>query len=280
MGALSMNKNGIGKWKLTALDCGWLMGNKVNPMTGVGEVSLKLPYLAFLLQDGEQNMLIDNGINERFLIDGKGWRGLPGEGGEKHLVDALARAGLSVTDIDGVIYTHLHNDHAGNAQLFTKTTSYAQKDEWDNLLNPCFTETVRRLFDPDVIPFLRENRNFILVDGDLDLMEGIKLLKTPGHSRGSQSIVVNTVKGLRILVGDLFNLRYQCFPQTTRMMDYDGNTVEITPAPENWTAVPSLLIHDYYAYYESCNKVRSHVPQWKPEHVICSHEPSHLYGEI
>jgi glyoxylase-like metal-dependent hydrolase (beta-lactamase superfamily II) len=145
-------KNGIGKWKLTTIDCGWHIANKINLTPGWDNMSIKLPYLAFLLQNGEKNILVDNGINERFLIDGKAWGGAPADCGEKDLVGSLAKAGLKPSDIDAVIYTHLHNDHAGNSQLFTKTVSYAQKDDLDNLLNPCFAETPRRDFDFDVIP--------------------------------------------------------------------------------------------------------------------------------
>jgi glyoxylase-like metal-dependent hydrolase (beta-lactamase superfamily II) len=275
-----MASKGIGKWKLTTIDCGWHIANKINLTPGFDNMSIKLPYLAFLLQDGERNILVDNGINERFLIDGKAWGGAPADCGEKDLVNSLAKIGLLAKDIDAVIYTHLHNDHAGNSQLFVNTPSYAQRDDFDNLLNPCFAETPRRDFDFDVIPFLKGNRDLILIEGDLDFTEGIKLIKTPGHTRGSQSVVVNTTNGLRIMVGDLFHLRCQCFPLTTEMMDYDGKKVAITPAPETWPTIPSTLIYNYYAYYESYHKVRSYCPEWKPEYLICGHEPSHLHGEI
>ena len=68
-----MSKFGVGKWKVTTIDCGWHIGNKVNLTPGRDDHPVKLPYLAFLLQDGEKNILIDNGINERFLINGCAW---------------------------------------------------------------------------------------------------------------------------------------------------------------------------------------------------------------
>lgn len=275
-----MSNCGQGKWKLTTLDCGWHIGNKINLTPGWDDMAVKLPYLAFLLQDGEKNILVDNGINERFLIDGKAWGGAPADCGVKDLLGSLEKCGLKPEDIDIVLYTHLHNDHAGNSQLFMSTPSYAQKDDMDNLLNPCFAETPRRDFDFEVIPFLRGNKNLILVDGDLELMEGIKLIKTPGHTRGSQSIVVNTLNGVRVIVGDLFHLRCQAFPYLTEMMDYDGNPVKITPAPESWPTIPSTLVYNYYAYYESYNKVRCYCPEWKPEYLICGHESAHLHGQI
>lgn len=275
-----MRDKEIGKWKLTTIDCGWHIGNKINLTPGWDNMPVKLPYLAFLLQDGKINVLVDNGINERFLIDGKAWGGSPADCGEKDLVGSLAKVGLKPSDIDIVIYTHLHNDHAGNSHLFMNTVSYAQRDDMDNLLNPCFAELPRRDFDFEVIPFLKNNRDLILIDGDLDLMEGIKLIKTPGHTRGSQSVVVNTENGVRIIVGDLFHLRCQCFPYMTEMIDYDGNMLKITPAPENWPTIPSTLVYNYYDYYNSYHKVRSYCPEWKPEYMICGHESAHLHGSI
>ena len=275
-----MSAIGVGKWKVTTIDCGWHIGNKVNLTPGKDDAPVKLPYLAFLLQDGEKNILIDNGINERFLIDGKAWGGAPAECGEKDVVNSLAKVGLKPSDIDVMLYTHLHNDHAGNAQLFMDTPSYAQYDDFDNLLNPCYGETVRRDHDPEVIPFLRKTPKLVLIDGDMDLMEGIRLIKTPGHTRGSQSIVVNTTKGLRIFVGDLFHLRCMAFPTLTEMKDYDGKTVKITPYDEGVPCVASTLIYDHYALYKSYDKVRAYCPEWKPEYLICGHESAHLYGEI
>lgn len=85
-----MSKFGVGKWKVTTIDCGWHIGNKVNLTPGRDDHPVKLPYLAFLLQDGEKNILIDNGINERFLINGCAWGGCPADAGEKDLVNSLA----------------------------------------------------------------------------------------------------------------------------------------------------------------------------------------------
>ena len=275
-----MNNYGIGKWKAFTLDCGWHVANKINLSPGWDDMKIELPYLAFLLQDGEKNILIDNGINERFLIDGKAWGGAPADCGEKDIVNSLKKHGLEPSDIDIILYTHLHNDHVGNCQLFPSTVSIAQWDDWDNLLNPCPAELPRRDFDFQVIPMLKENKNIVLVEGDMEFAEGIKLIKTPGHTRGSQCIVVNTTKGIRIFVGDMFHLRCSAFPQETEMCDYRGKVHKITPAPESWPTIPSTLVYNYYDYYKSYHKVRAHTPEWKPEYLAFGHEPSHLHIPI
>ena len=94
------------------------------------------PYLGFLLQRKGCNIVVDTGISDKFFVDGKAWAGLPAEGGGSHLVKALKEEGLTPDDIDSVICTHLHNDHAGNCGLFPNAPIIFQKDEWQNLLDP------------------------------------------------------------------------------------------------------------------------------------------------
>ncbi|WP_295765001.1 N-acyl homoserine lactonase family protein [uncultured Oscillibacter sp.] len=273
-----MNKNanyGAGKWKATVLSCGTHMNYKGALSSGYDqELFIKLPYLAYLLQDGEMNILIDNGINERYVVDGKAWGGIPAWASSKDLLDSLAKHGLGPGDIDLVLYTHLHNDHAGNANLFPTTRSIAQKDEWENLLAPTYAELQRRDFDLDVVPYLKDNPNFIKIDGDLEIMEGIRLVKTPGHTRGSQSIVVNTTQGLRIFVGDLFHMPCCCFPWMTEMPDCDGVMHKITPAADNAPSLRSSLVYDCYSYYESVDKIKALLPAMDPAYVVCGHDPA------
>ena len=273
-----MNKNtnyGAGKWKVTVLSYGTHMNYKGALSSGYDQdLFIKLPYLAYLLQDGDMNILIDNGINERYVIDGTAWGGIPAWASSRDLLDSLSRNGLTPGDIDLILYTHLHNDHAGNANLFPATKSIAQKDEWENLLNPTYAELQRRDFDLDVVPYLKGNPNFIKIDGDLEIMEGIRLIKTPGHTRGSQSIVVNTTEGLRIFVGDLFHMPCCCFPWMTEMPDCDGVMHKITPAADNAPSLRSSLVYDCYSYYESVERVKALLPVMDPRYVICGHDPA------
>ena len=58
-------------------------------------------------------------------------------------------------DIKTVIYTHLHNDHAGNCAMFPKAIHVYQRDEMINLLNPLLVQIFRRDYDLEIIPELR-----------------------------------------------------------------------------------------------------------------------------
>ncbi|MHB1315516.1 MAG: N-acyl homoserine lactonase family protein [Christensenellales bacterium] len=271
----------IGKWRAKIILCGTHINTKGVLTAGFDQqIYLRLPYLAFLLQDGETNILIDNGMNERFLIDGKAWGGCPANAGSQNLIDSLAREGLAPDDIDLIIYTHLHGDHGGNCNIFPNTKSIVQADEWDNLLNPVFAELLRRDYDFEIIPLLRANHNFFKIDGDLEIMEGIRIIKTPGHTRGSQSVAVNTVNGLRVFVGDQFPIPSNCFPWIEEIRDCDGVAHKITPAPQDWPTMPTALVYDYYTYYRSADKIKAILPAQDPQFIVCGHDPGLLFREI
>jgi glyoxylase-like metal-dependent hydrolase (beta-lactamase superfamily II) len=172
-----------------------------------------------------------------------------------------------------VIYTHLHADHAGNAKYFSNTRTIVQRDELLGSLNPCFKEKQLRLYDPVCIPYVQDNPHLLLVDGDVDLIEGIRLIKTPGHSRGHQSLVVNTVGGLRVFAGDAFHLPIGAFPWMTTLMDYEGIVHEVTPMPD-WPIMPASLVFSYYDYYASAEKIKAHMPEDEPRYLVCGHDAS------
>jgi N-acyl homoserine lactone hydrolase len=148
-------------------------------------LEVDIPYLGFLLQDGKTNLLFDTGISGSYIIDGKAWAGRPSSGGEKYVVESLHEKGLKPQDIDVVIYSHLHNDHAGNCHLFPHALHVFQKDEWTNLIDPLPSQQIRRDFDPAVIPILKSS-NCLRVHGDLEFRRGLNLYKTPGHTAGRQ----------------------------------------------------------------------------------------------
>ena len=238
------------------------------------DFELGAPYLGFLLRREGRRILVDTGISEKFIVDGKAWGFLPAEGGSEFLIKALAEEGLSPADIDTVIYTHLHNDHAGSGRLFTNATFVFQKAEWQNLLDPLPVQSIRGDYDPDVIDALSGKR-ILRIAGDLQLEEGIRLIKTPGHSLGSQSIAVNTEQGTVVLVGDLCLFNFMMFPGTREIMDMEGNLFPIPPAPPIFgPALPHSLIYDFYTYYDSIHKVKATAEKDAPGYIICGHEPS------
>lgn len=232
---------------------------------------VKIPYLGFYLSDGRHKVIVDNGINAKYIVDGKAWAGRPAAGGEDWVLKALDEAGVSADEVDLVIYTHLHNDHAGNCHLFNKSTHVFQDDEWKELLDPLPSMMIRGDFDQSLIPLLKDLDCMRLV-GDVEILDGLKIIHTPGHTAGSQCLLVSTKDGVYNLSGDTIHVTPIGFPQMTKWEMMDGSMVDITPAPKHWgPAIPSSLVYDHYAWYRSIYRIKALLKG--PEFLVPGHEP-------
>lgn len=241
---------------------------------------VSVPYLGFLFQSEGHNIVLDTGVSEAFIVGGKAWAGLHAEGGKSYVEKALASENVSPTDVGTVIYTHLHNDHAGNCSLFSKANHIFQRDEWQNLLEPLPIQLVNRDYDPETVKELRAV-SCLRVDGDFELIDGIRVYKTPGHTRGSQSVAVNTPKGVVVLVGDLLLSNISAFPYVTEITDMEGVRHGIPPAPAAFgDAVPSRITYDFHSFYDSVNKMRAVASRNEPGYIIPGHETSLVISGI
>jgi glyoxylase-like metal-dependent hydrolase (beta-lactamase superfamily II) len=107
-------------WTIYPLTLGWIEAPKSFLTTGLdADIVIRVPYLGYYLTNGDHKILIDNGINSKYIVNGKAWAGLPACGGEEYVINELNRLKINPEDIEIVIYTHLHNDHVGNCHLFT-----------------------------------------------------------------------------------------------------------------------------------------------------------------
>ena len=261
-------------WKIHVLYVGDIKGTKGISTFGLDtDLQLNGPYLAFLLVSKSKKILVDTGMNSRFIIDGKALAGLPAKGGEKFLLESLKINDTQPEEIETVIYTHLHNDHAGNCHLFPKALHVFHYDEWTELQNPLPSMRIRKDFDPDVIPYLKKFR-CLRVTGDTEFTDGIHLYHTPGHTIGGLTVGVNTSDGVYVIPGDIINIYQNLFPQMSSMVDLTGKRFKITPAPEQYgpLGVPSSILYDHYAWYRSIWKIRGLLKS--PKHLLPCHEPS------
>lgn len=270
------------QWTVKVLYLGKAMAPKSALTPGLdSDVHIENPMLAFLLQSEGRNILVDSGGDERFLVDGKyGFAGIEFHLGRKYLDKALQDCSVSPEEIDTVIYTHLHNDHTGFSHIFRNARIIVQKKEWELILNPLPCMLVRKDFDFEAIPELKQG-NLALIDGDLDIADGVRVFTTPGHTSGHQAVAVHTRKGIVALVGDHFHLACMAFPRMTEMVDMQGKKHKITPAPEIYGPFyPSSVIYNYYDWYDSSYKIKAIVDTFAPSHVICGHEPSLVFTGV
>lgn len=260
-------------WTIQPLVFGTIDVKKDQLTTGLDVgLPLTVPYLGFYLTDGSHCVLLDTGINGKYIVDGKAWAGSPAAGGAAWVLESLRKIDVSPENIDYVIYSHLHNDHAGNCSLFPRATHVFQESEWKELLDPLPSMRIRGDFDQSLIPELQELECLKLV-GDIEILDGLRLILTPGHTAGSQCLLASTKDGTYILAGDTVHVLPIAFPDMTAMGLMDGSSLPITPAPKHWgPAVPSSLVYDHYAWFKSIYRIKSMLKE--PRFLIPGHEPS------
>jgi N-acyl homoserine lactone hydrolase len=132
-------------------------------------------------------ILVDTGVgwgNERLIRE---WRVV-----NRHAADAMAEHDLSPADVKIVINSHLHFDHCGQNAVFKHAPFYVQRRELDR---------ARRSGDAAEW-FDFAGARFELVDGDAEIAEGVRVVATPGHTSGHQSVFVDTADGPAVMIGD------------------------------------------------------------------------------
>ena len=262
-------------WKIKVLNFGTISSPKSVFTPGIDtNLIVESPYLGFLLQKDGQNVLVDTGINDRFIVDGHTrWNNCPAEGGVSFVLKALEKENLKPEDIDMVLYTHLHNDHTGACEYFPNAETIFQRTEWENLLNPLPHQLFRNDYDQTVIESFKKMKNVVMVEGDVELANGLKLYLTPGHTKGSMCIYVPADVGPRLIVGDLFYSPYFLFPQTDTLIGMDGKEIPITPLSEAMGPILfHLMIYDHYAYYDSYHKIRALMPSFESKYFVYGHD--------
>lgn len=152
-----------------------------------------LPVWSFLVQGGGHNILVDTGLDENELITPAGFFEETGME-PKSIIDCLQGVGLGVEDIDIVINTHLHDDHCGNNSLFTRATFYTHRSEVAFCHSP---HPIDHRYDPYFI----EGINFEMVVDGQEIVPGLTVMHSPGHSIGGLSVKVMTGEGPAIITG-------------------------------------------------------------------------------
>lgn len=200
--------------KLFRLDCGRSLANDESvwtPGENVGR-SIEFSSTCWLIKHKSEWLLWDTGVPEAALNDPRGWSTLPKlivYHLDKALTDQLSEIGLKPSDISRVAISHTHGDHIGNVSLFANSTIVVQRAEysWINS-GEGSNDNVNQLMAL-ARKLLGTPKNLELIDGDTDVFGdgSVTLVSTPGHTPGSQSLLVHLKNsGFIILSGDVVHL--------------------------------------------------------------------------
>jgi N-acyl homoserine lactone hydrolase len=146
------------------------------------------PVHGFVVTHPGGAVLVDTGVGgpPDLLTD---WRVV-----NRSAADALADLDLAPADIGLVINTHLHFDHCGQNAVFPHAAFHVQRAELDRAKREA----------PDLYHWFDfMNARFELLDGDTEILPGLSVITTPGHTVGHQSVVVASADGSTdVLIGD------------------------------------------------------------------------------
>jgi len=112
------------------------------------------------------------------------------------LDDVLRGVGSSVAEVRAVANCHLHFDHSGNNFRFAGIPIFAQRIEREAASRPDYT------LPGPVAEF--EGARFELLEGEAEVVPGVRIVPTPGHVPGHQSFVVDTREGRVVIAGQAF----------------------------------------------------------------------------
>ncbi len=153
------------------------------------EVLNDIPVHGFVIKHPRAGaILVDTGVgwgNDRVIGE---WKVV-----NRHAADALAEHDLSPADVKIVINSHLHFDHCGQNSVFKHAPFYVQRSE---------LERARRQDKVTFEWFDFAGARFELLDGDAEIAEGVRVVATPGHTVGHQSVFVAAPDGDAVMIGD------------------------------------------------------------------------------
>lgn len=220
-----------------------------------------------LVQTGELNVLIDAGPGEKISPLDRSAHGLEGD---SPLRADLAALGLDFADIDAVVFSHLHWDHAGGATVrnsarqavpaFPRATYFIHQREWQDAISGA-PELAGSYFADDFLP-LEAAGQLVLVEDRQQILPGITCLHTGGHTLGHQAILLESGGEAAIYLGDICPATTHVRPLWCTAYDLDlvatrhQKTVLLNQAAENnWWV---LWDHDHNVAASRVAKQKKH----------------------
>ena len=170
------------------------------------EPGLMVPVPIWLIEDEGKRILIDTGLGDCAEImemqKSYGIDYVATKSPDQEIETALARRGVKCDDIDVVALTHLHFDHIGNNELFTKSRFIVQRDEVPFLINPPQFATFYYREWQHKLTSIGDRLD--IIEGSLRLSKNVELIKVGGHAAGQMVVMVDTSIGKVCIASDFY----------------------------------------------------------------------------
>ena len=172
---------------------------------GYGE-KITVPVRSLAVEGNGLKMIVDTGLS----ADAGSYEKIAGveihaQETDKTMENVLESIGWKPEDVDIVVNTHLHFENCGNNSLFKNAKVLVQRKEWEFALRPVLSQ--KQYYKSSLLANgAGSGLNLELLDGETEVEEGLVLIPTPGHSRGHQSLLINTEGGVVCYAGHAVNL--------------------------------------------------------------------------
>jgi len=143
-----------------------------------------MPIYVHVLDHPQARVLVDTGLTELH----------PAVADLDPHLRPLHEQDFDIRSVDMVVNTHLHFDHCGGNHLFAGTPIYVQRQELDDA-RTVDDYTIPEWVDPPGV-------HYIPVDGEFELLPGIRLVPAPGHTRGTQIVLIDQGQHPIVIAGD------------------------------------------------------------------------------
>jgi glyoxylase-like metal-dependent hydrolase (beta-lactamase superfamily II) len=166
---------------------------------------IRLSLTCLLIRAGRQNILVETGIGDKF--DEK-FKDIYDIRHPTTVLGGLDELRLKPEDIDIVINTHLHFDHCGwntrrlgrkTVATFPRARYFIQRGEWQQALNP--SERERASYIEEF--FLPAQPQTEFVEGDAEIVPGIRVEVVPGHTRNLQCVRIESGSDCAYFISDV-----------------------------------------------------------------------------
>ena len=191
----------VPEYEIYAIKYGERMGTRGSTFVGGDphDAPLAMDYYVWALRAGSRAVVVDVGFGKaEGERRGRTFLRCPTEG--------LASIGIDANAVEDVIITHMHYDHAGNLELFPNARFHIQDTEMAYVTGRAMTHPrLRSSFAlDDVTQMIRMiyGSRVQFHDGVSEIMPGVVAHPVPGHTRGLQSLTVNTARGTVVVAAD------------------------------------------------------------------------------
>ncbi|MER7331380.1 MULTISPECIES: MBL fold metallo-hydrolase [unclassified Micromonospora] len=177
----------------------WRAADRRDPGTVTADGRWWLPFRGFAIRAGDGPVtLVDAGIGPAGS-PASSWAPVPGR-----LPAELAAAGIDPADVRTVVLTHLHSDHIGWAVTGSPGTPYFPNADYVlQRAELAAVESINPALPAGLVAPLRAAGRLRVVDGEVRLDPTVRLLPTPGHTPGHQSVLLEVGDERLLVTGDL-----------------------------------------------------------------------------